>query len=166
MTVFSTAEIDDLVGDIIQRGDRAKKHTIEKMRKHGEEVRKRAIENAPILSGALHAAIKVEDKGGGRGVGGRFERKYVQVFVDPEARGNPEGGLSLIDYAYLMHEGLGPFGDYTYGAKGLQVPWRVRSAAHDSGSGNVGGKFLERAFDSVAYDLGLDIDQSFEEAFS
>lgn len=165
MTVFDTADIDNLVGSIIQDGERAQKHVIEKMRKSGEEIRKQAIANAPVKDGTLHAAIKVQDAGGGRGVGGRFVRKSVEVFVDPEAPSRP-GGMPLIDYAYLMHEGLGPFGDYTYGAKGLNVPWRIRSAQHDGGSGNVGGKFLERAFDTVAQQLTVEIDDTFEAAFS
>lgn len=165
MIVFDESDIDDLVGSIVQGGERVQKHAIDKMRKHAGEVQKRAIENAPVKSGALHSAIQIQEVGGGRGVSGRFTRKSIEVLVNPNSPKGP-GGLSLIDYAYLMHEGLGPFGDYTYGAKGLGVPWRITSAEHDGGSGNVGGKFLERAFDSVAEELTIDITKSFQSEFA
>jgi hypothetical protein len=126
---------------IRQEGARAIKHGIEVMRKEGEAIAELAVENAPYDEGKLEDAIKVREVGGGRGEGGKFLRREIEVYVDPDMPGS--GGMRVGDYAYLMHEGLGPYGDGTYGLG-------PGSAAKAATGKEVGGKFLERAVDKIA----------------
>jgi hypothetical protein len=146
-------DVNALEARLKQVGDRAVRGGLDEMREEAQEIRDRAVEFAPIKSGTLHRAIKVDEEGGGRGAGGRFSRKEVVIFVDnSEDWRDPDeladsGGWPLELYAYFMHEGLGPFGNYEWGRQGLNVPWRKKSLEHDGGRGVVGGKFLKRAYE-------------------
>jgi hypothetical protein len=117
-------------------GESAVVETLAAARSEMEEVRQLAVDFAPEDEGKLEAGIKLREVGG-RDALGRFARRRVEVYVDESMPGSG-GARNLGQYAYLMHEGLGPYGEGLYRlGKG--------SVAKDAGRGVVGGKFLERA---------------------
>jgi hypothetical protein len=128
---------------IRQEGERVTKHGIEHMRKEGQAMADLAAAYAPHDEGYLEKAIKSEDAGGGRDGSGRFLRREVIVYVDPDMPGSG-GARTVGDYAYLMHEGLAPYGDGTYN----RGPGSVAKAATTGQP--VGGKFLQRAVEKIS----------------
>lgn len=118
-----------------QSGEKAVRGVFNKMVEEAGQIRDLARQYAPVDEGNLEAAIKVEVEGGGRDDRGRFVRKAVAVYIDPNTPA--EDGKTVGEYAWLMHEHLTPYGPLQLGE---------RSQAKQSGqSGMVGGKFLERA---------------------
>jgi hypothetical protein len=131
---FSSADINRLVLHIRQTGEKASSAALQVMREEGNEIKLLAQEFAPYDEGKLEAAIKVETTD--RDSRGRFARKEVKVFVDPNMPGS--GGAETVgQYAWYIHENLDPAGSLHLGE---------RSAIKDGGRGVVGGKFLERAY--------------------
>lgn len=119
-----------------QIGDRARKHAIEYMREEALEVGSVAVELAPVDEGNLEQAIEVDDVGGGRDASGRFTRKAVAVYVNPNAPGS--GGADTVDqYMRFIHDGY-----YNLGPKSI-------SKAALTGR-PVGRRFLARALEHRA----------------
>jgi hypothetical protein len=147
--------VDDLEVRIKQTGERVVKHGIDAMRDEANKIADLAKEYAPHDEGRLEEAIKVEETKGER-IGGKFTRAELSVYVDGDMQGS--GNMKVGEYAYLMHEGLGPYGDYTYNlGKG--------SREKDGGRGVVGGKFLERAADERRPSLIKRLDGMFRRFF-
>lgn len=119
---------------IRQMGVKAAKHGIEFMRVAGDEIVALAKDYAPKDEGDLERAIErnpAEERDD-------LNRKAVEVWVNPDMPGS--GGMKVGDYAYLMHEGLTPYGDGTY---------RPREGTINKGP-QAGGKFLERAVNEIS----------------
>lgn len=145
----------DLEISIKQTGQKVLKHGIDAMRDEANKMADLAREYAPHDEGRLEEAIKVEEIRG-ESTKGRFARKELVVYVDGDMQGS--GNMKVGEYAYLMHEGLGPYGDYTYNlGKG--------SAEKDGGRGIVGGKFLERAAEERKPSLIKRLDAMFRRFF-
>jgi len=136
-------DVESLIAEIRQTGDRAVKGVSDVVRDEGEKVQELARDMAPHDDGYLEAAIKVEESKStqGRDVQGRFTsgggRLQVTVYVDGDMPGSHDR-KTVGDYALLMHEGLSPYGDGTY------KPGEGTLAKIYAGM-KAGGKFLERA---------------------
>lgn len=114
-----------------QLGERSSREILAVMRDEAEQIANLARQYAPVDDHFLEQAIEVvEDRGGIN------TRTQVYVQVNPDAV--DERGQSVLQYAALQHELLGPYG------AGI---WRLgpKSREKDGGTGRVGGKFLERA---------------------
>jgi hypothetical protein len=129
---------------IQQVGARAVRGVYAQMKVEAEKVAQKAREFAPVDEGNLEQAIKVREAGGGRNELGQFERKSVEVYVDAQMPVPERPGKTVGDYAYEMHEHLTPAGPLQLGPK---------SEAKNAGSGQVGGKYMERAADAVAAEI-------------
>jgi hypothetical protein len=135
---FDVAAIE---AKIRQVGERSVKGGLNVMREEGDRIVDLAREYAPYDEGKLEAAIErndAEERDDNR-------RAVVQVWVNPERPGS--GGLRVGEYAYLMHEGLGPYGDGTY------RPGPGTRDKQDMGM-DAGGKYFERAIRRRAGELG------------
>lgn len=131
---FDKSQMANLTIALRQRGEKAARGVVNVMEEEGKEIADLARSYAPFDEGKLEDAIKSERIEGGRDAKGKFQRASVEVFVDGAMPGS--GGAQMVgDYAYLMHEELGPYGGGRFNpgkgtlAKGPQA----------------GGKFLERA---------------------
>lgn len=136
-----------------QIGDRAVKGGLNVMREEGDAIVDLAREYAPYDEGKLEAAIErnpQEERDENR-------RAVVQVWVNPQASGS--GGMRVGEYAYLMHEGLGPYGDGTYG------PGPGTRDKQSMGM-DAGGKFLERALRRRAGELGKKLAAMYRRMFA
>jgi hypothetical protein len=117
-----------------QIGDRAVKGVSDVMRRAAIRIRDLARAYAPVKTGLLERSIDYavirDDK----------RRNSYIVFIDlDEIKVNTKGNVKeLGDYAFLMHEGLSPYGS---GAFKLGK----KSAAKRARGKKVGGRFLTRA---------------------
>jgi hypothetical protein len=127
-----------------QMGEKVTRGVFAQMKVEAEKVAQKAREFAPVDHGNLEQAIKVREAGGGRNELGQFARKSVEVYVDGEMPVPERPGKTVGDYAYEMHEHLTPAGPLQLGPK---------SEAKNAGSGQVGGKYMERAGDAVAAEI-------------
>jgi hypothetical protein len=131
---FDKRQMTNLTVAIKQTGEKAARRAISVMEEEGREIADLARSYAPFDEGMLEDAIKSERVPGGRDEKGRFVRDAIQVYVDADMPGSG-GARTVGEYAYLMHEELGPYGSGRYNpgpgtrAKGPQA----------------GGKFLDRA---------------------
>lgn len=128
-----------------QLGDRALRGLSKVITSGAKEIQKQARSNAPVDIGNLEEAIKVDtDRSGSH------RRVSATVYVDetmPAVHYNADGSVTkgtedkvVGDYVMEMHENLTPVGHLQLGPKSLDK----------SMSGHqVGGKFMERAFDDV-----------------
>ena len=144
------ADIDKIVVNLTQVGERALRGMFHAMKNEGEIIAHFAKQFAPVDEGNLEDAIRVEEIGGGRNALGQFERWSIRVSVDenhPAAHYNKDGSVTagtsmkiVGDYLWIMHECLLPFGS---GFGDLHLG--PKSQDKDAGRGVVGGKFMERA---------------------
>ena len=128
-----------------QAGTTAMAGVLDQMRKEAKAIRDLAREMAPIDHGNLEEAIVTKDEGGGRGAGGRFQRKSIAVMINMELSVPERPGKTVGDYAWEMHEHLSPFGPLKLG--------EYSEAKQQGQQVMVGGKFLERAADQVSKDM-------------
>lgn len=129
--------IGELELQIMQLAERAAKGMSERMRKHAILVRDLAREYAPVKTGFLEDHIDYRTVKMGR-------RNAYIVFVDIDAqreradRNGEDISDTLGDYAFLMEEGLRPYGSGRY-------KLGKRSRQKRAQGFKVGGKFLARA---------------------
>ena len=138
-------DLEGLSANILQTGARCVDGVIDTMREGGEDIRDLAKSYAPVENEGLEEAIKSETRSGGRTQLGRFSRKHIEVYVDPDMPeldefGNPTG-RSVGRYAAIMHEALAPYGSGLYE---LGERSKRKASSHD-----VGGKYLERAAEDL-----------------
>lgn len=117
-----------------QTGDRAMRGISQVMRKAAIRIRDLARDYAPIKTGLLQNSIDYAT------VRDSNRRNSYIVFVDTDATKMISKGRmrELGEYAFLMHQGLRPYGSGSY-------KLGQRSAAKRAGGKKVGGRFLTRA---------------------
>jgi hypothetical protein len=136
---------DELSILIRNAGIKAEKGVFEQMRREAVKIQELARKFAPIDHGPLEDSIKVSTEGGGRDDMGRFVRKALSVYIDPDDEAHD--GRNVGQYAYVMHELLLPFG-----AGGFKLG--KKSQQKQMGQSEiVGGRFLERAAEEVSRGL-------------
>ncbi len=139
MAIEITGDFDELIVEIRQTGERARKNAARRMGQEAERIQQLARDYAPVDSEGIEESIRVEKEGGER-IG---ERVSFTVFVDGDhiaPDGTPVG-----EYAFMQHEGLvrAKGGGWTYN-------WhpgpKTRQKMAELGV-FCGPKFLERAAD-------------------
>lgn len=143
---------------ITRSGGKLRRNVRKTMTESVQKIAETAKRYAPVDKYNLEDAIKVTEPKQGRDEMGRFGAMTASVYVDMDAP--TQDGRTVGVYALIMHEALAPYGS---GAFNLGE----RSQAKDGGSGEVGGKYLERALeehaDSVVEELLDDVQEAFEE---
>lgn len=136
MTVITN--LSELEANIVQLAEQAARGMSAAMRKHAILIRDLARDYAPVKSGFLEENIDYRTYKTGR-------RNAYVVFVDIDAERERYSSVTGTDYsdtlgayAFLMEEGLRPYGSGRY-------KLGKRSAAKRAGGKRVGGKFLARA---------------------
>lgn len=117
---------ENLVLALRQGGERVVRRAREAMKREADKIVLLAKSNAPVDKGDLEASIRAEKE--------YEDNKRLQINV-------MVGGGEVDTYAVQMHEGLAPYGS---GAFHLGPGSRAKAAAGN----DVGGKYLERAFEA------------------
>lgn len=127
------ARFDNVRVRLSQETGRIRKSVNDQMQKEAEGIQKDAIALAPLDSGALEQAIKVENLGG---------RRAWAVYIDRNAPADIDQveptGVLVGEYAFRLHED--PEGTWKWQAKTRSKP-SVRGMSP-------GSRFLERAYRS------------------
>lgn len=123
-----------LIGKIQAVGKDATLAGFDSMKEGAKEIQKLAQDYAPVDEHDLEKAIKVEIDP---------QNMSAYVMIDPLATDGR--GVSIALYGMYMHEGLAPYGSGRYELG----PESEKKAA----SKDVGGKFLERAYENSVRDI-------------
>ncbi|MDL2285095.1 hypothetical protein LJC19_08175 [Oxalobacter sp. OttesenSCG-928-P03] len=133
-------DVDKISFHMQQTGNKAMDGIYRVMKDEAQKMMRLARAFAPIDDGDLESAIKVEELGGGRGAGGRFSRKSIRVYIDGDVM--TDQGIRVDEYAMKMHELLDLPGRPGSGFYRLGPKSQAKALVSE-----VGGKFMERAFE-------------------
>ena len=143
-------ESSGVVARLNRFGDTVEKHSVDVMRRYGDQVHKLAKLNVPVQDFHVEDSIVKEESR--TGLNRRIE---IKVGVDPSILRE----LSGIDYDYSvwLHEG-------TYNLGELSILKDAISKSEDPRA-SVGPKYLEKAIDSVKDDALRDMRSAIRGAF-
>lgn len=142
-----------IVASLSQTGDRALKGVEKVLEEGAEDIADLARAYAPYASPEFggsriereHLQEAIETR---RNRGGALE-----VFVNGRRKGH--GGKLIAEYAWLMHEGLIPYGD---------GPWHA-SPSTQAKNPYAGGRYLERAFNDMSKKIKDDAERVARKVF-
>ncbi len=123
-----------------QEGERAIKGLSEIMKAGGEGIMQTARDMAPFRNPGDHGGSTDMDRHLDRAIDMKVDRSGVNrrlavtIFINGRKIGN--GGKRIAEYAYLIHEGLAPYGS------GI---WNASEGTLGKGP-QAGGKFMTRAY--------------------
>lgn len=149
MAIEIDGNFDELIVEITQSGQRARKNAARRMGQEAERIKQLAIDYAPVDVKGIEESISIE-KIGGEEVGERVE---FTVYVDGEHVA--DDGTEVGEYAYMQHEGLvrAKGGGWTYN-------WHPGPGTRQKMAALgvfCGPKFLERAADERADEVAKSV---------
>lgn len=133
-------DVEGLTRMIEQVGERVVRGISAMMVEQADKIVDKARSNAPVLTESLENAIDYKDTR--TGLHGRTE---VKIFVDGSAIG--ANGKPVGEYAKMVHEELAPYGSGSAGDVHNPDYPDTKSKQKAAAGNDVGGKFLERAFE-------------------
>lgn len=143
-----------MVADLVNASDRATSHAARMMRSEARTIADLARAYAPIDTGVLERAIKIDEAiGAGR-------RKEFSIYIDPDGV-DPRNGKArnVLRYAVLMELGLAPFGSGRYNLG-------ERSQQKAAVQPKVGGRFLQRAVKERQPEIGRKLREQYDQEFA
>lgn len=140
---------DNVTAKLSRRGEKVEKHSVDVMRKYGDDVLRLARLNVPVKDFYVEDSIVKEENRTGQN-----RRIEITIGVDSAKLASISG--KSYDYSIWLHESsynLGPLSEVKYYISKAEDP-----------RAKVGNKFLERAIDSVKSDALSDLRKGIKEA--